>query len=253
MSCPTLAQIALWFDGELDPHAAAGIESHLRECGECQAALSALEHTRSALRAELGGARAPASLRTRVGERLDAEDRALGQSRRPVRAFWVGTFSGIAASAAALVIAYLLLFPSGGIADEIAARHVASLLPGQLISVESSSRHTVRPWFAGHADVSPVVEDFSASGFSLLGGRADRIDGQRAAVIVYRHGAHIINVFSWRREGPGRHTRTLARGYHLWCWPAADLQYCAASDAGWDELGALVGLLQGESERDRPR
>jgi hypothetical protein len=27
-------------------------------------------------------------------------------------------------------------------------------------------------------------------------------------------------------------------------WRAGDLQYCAVSDAGWDELTTLAGLLQ---------
>jgi len=130
---------------------------------------------------------------------------------------------------------------------------VRSLMPQHLLDVESSERHTVKPWFAGNADVSPVVGDFPQAGYSLLGGRADYLWGQRAAVLVYRHGAHLINVFSWAagmRPLPRQRSRA---GYHIVCWHAGDLAYCAVSDAGRDELHQLAGLLQELSARDSTR
>src|SRR5439155_1224654 len=83
-------------------------------------------------------------------------------------------------------------------------------------------------------DVSPVVADFAQQGYRLIGGRADYLDHQRSAVVVYQHGAHVINVFSWsagRGSLPGNATRS---GYHLAFWKAGDLEYCAVSDPGWD-------------------
>jgi len=78
----------------------------------------------------------------------------------------------------------------------------------------------------------------------LVGGRVDYLEHQRAAVVVYQHGAHVINVFSWaaaQRSLPDRVTRN---GYHLIFWKAGNLQYCAVSDTAWDELHGLVRLLQ---------
>ena len=109
-------------------------------------------------------------------------------------------------------------------------------MPAHLIDVESTDQHTVKPWFAGHADVSPVVADFAAHGYRLVGGRADYLHHQRAAVVVYQHGAHVINVFSWwpgaARSPAGRAQRLS----HDLLERAVTLQYCAVSDAGWDEL-----------------
>jgi hypothetical protein len=34
-------------------------------------------------------------------------------------------------------------------------------------------------------------------------------------------------------------------------WEVGDLNYCAVSDTGWDELSALVHLLQQSSARDQ--
>jgi anti-sigma factor RsiW len=116
--------------------------------------------------------------------------------------------------------------------------------------VDSSDRHTLKPWFAGRADVSPVVADFNQVGYPLIGGRAESLLKQRVAVVVYLHGPHVINVFSWvaGREGlPGEVSRA---GYHMAFWRAGDLQYCAISDTGWDELEGLVRLLRDLSARD---
>jgi anti-sigma factor RsiW len=128
--------------------------------------------------------------------------------------------------------------------DELVSAHVRSLMPAHLIDVVSTDKHTVKPWFAGHTDVSPVVADFEAQGYKLIGGRADYLDHQRSAVVVYQHGAHVINVFSWagnQRSLPDNATRS---GYHLAFWREGDLDYCAVSDTGWDELLGLVRLLR---------
>ena len=67
---------------------------------------------------------------------------------------------------------------------------------------------------------------------------------QRAAVVVYRHGAHVINVFSWAAGAQSLPDRVTRDGYHMVFWKVADLQYCAVSDTGWDELLGLVQLLE---------
>jgi anti-sigma factor RsiW len=107
----------------------------------------------------------------------------------------------------------------------------------------------VKPWFAGHADVSPVVADFAQQGYRLVGGRADYLDHQRSAVVIYQHGAHFINVFSWagKKTLPANTSRN---GYHMIFWRAGDVEYCAVSDTGWNELRGLVLLLQELSARD---
>ena len=135
--------------------------------------------------------------------------------------------------------------------DELVGAHVRSLTPDHLIDVVSTDRHTVKPWFAGHADVSPAVADFEPQGYRLTGGRADYVDRQRAAVVVYRHGPHVINVFSWAadRSVPENTTRN---GYHLAFWKTGNVLNCAVSDTGWDELLGLVHLLQGLAGRDTP-
>jgi len=171
---------------------------------------------------------------------------------RRLWSFWAGVMGGIGGTVIAASVAFLLLVPrpSNPLLGELVNAHVRSLMPAHLIDVVSTDKHTVKPWFAGHADVSPAVADFEQQGYRLIGGRADYLDHQRSAVVVYQHGAHVINVFSWagdERSVPNDATRG---GYHLAFWKAGDLQYCAVSDTGWEELLGLVRLLKGLSAGD---
>ena len=256
MQCAEQLRVQAYFDAELDALAAADVERHLEHCPQCRALLDELLALRERLRA-LPRQAAPAALRERIAGALAAAAPPAVVRRRPrawrLPAFWLGALGGLGAAAAA-ALAVLLLAPllQAPLLDEVVTAHVRSLLPEHLTDVISTDRHTVKPWFAAHADVSPVVADFGTQGYQLLGGRADYFDRQRVATLVYRHGAHLINVFSWaagRQSLPRSATRS---GYHLACWRDGNLQYCAVSDAGWDELEHLVGLLQQQAARDAP-
>jgi len=164
----------------------------------------------------------------------------------------VGAFSGIGGTAiAASVIFFVMAAPfTDPLLDDLVSAHVRSLMPEHLIDVVSTDKHTVKPWFAGRADVSPVVADFDQQGYRLVGGRADYFEHQRAAVVVYQHGAHVINVFSWAGNKTAVPRETTRNGYHIVFWRAGNLEYCAVSDTGWDELHGLVRLLQDLSARE---
>jgi anti-sigma factor RsiW len=248
--CAEALRVQAYFDSQLDATVAREQEKHLAHCAECRELLNDLKELRSVLRRSVSIERAPANLRGRILEMLDQEDarraRAPERSVWRLPAFWGGAFSGLAGAAAAAAFAYFLVLPASGAAlvAELTKAHLRSLQPGHLISVVSTDRHTVKPWLAGRADVSPAVADFAAEGFQLLGGRVEPLEGQRAAATVYQHGAHTINVFSWATDQRAIVERTTRNGYHLTFWKVGNLQYCAVSDTGWDELESLVTLLR---------
>jgi anti-sigma factor RsiW len=254
VQCAESLRVQAYFDGEVDAVSAAEIERHVEHCGACRELLQDLEKVRRALRRGISYAAAPPALRTQVLEALDQETDAAPRKPRPARqsrvfggrAFRIGAFSGIGGTAIAAAMAFFIVLPSlvSPLSNEIVSAHVRSLMPAHLIDVVSTDRHTVKPWFAGHADVSPAVADFEAQGYRLIGGRADYIDHQRSAVVVYQHGAHVINVFTWAASGARLPDNTTRSGYHLAFWQQGDIEYCAVSDTGWDELLGLVRLLR---------
>ena len=260
VQCAESLRVQARFDGELDALAAAEIERHLERCAECRALVQDLERARALLHAGSPG-QAPPALRARVSRLLDEEAgteraraRTLERGRRAWRwpTFWSGAAAGVAAAACAAAVALWLVSASvpEGLLDDLLAAHVRSLMPEHLTDVVSTDRHTVKPWFAGHADVSPVVADFADQGYRLVGGRADYFEGHRAAAVVYEHGPHIINVFSWAGTGRGLPERTTRNGYQMVFWRIGNVEYCAVSDTGWDELEGLVSRLRDLGARD---
>jgi anti-sigma factor (TIGR02949 family) len=283
MPCADSLRVQAYFDGELDALSAADIERHCEACAECRALLDDLKQVRTALREDLTYASAPPALRARIMRSLDLEGAVMSprltgeldgepleggrfeggrfEAGRPKggplaswrsRPFWAGAFSGIGGTAIAAGLALFLLAPplTNPLLEDLVSSHVRSLMPDHLIDVVSTDKHTVKPWFAGHTDVSPVVADFDSQGYRLIGGRADYFDHQRAAVVVYRHGSHVINVFSWAADRGGLPRDTTRNGYHLAFWKMGNLAYCAVSDTGWDELQGLVRLLRELGARD---
>jgi anti-sigma factor RsiW len=260
MQCAESLRVQAYFDGEVDALAATDIERHIDSCTACRILLQQLKGLRAQLRRDLTDLRASPALRARISAALDAEG-AITTARRAVwaralsrtQSFWAGAVSGIGASAVAAALAFFLLAPllANPLVDDLVGAHLRSLMPTHLIDVASTDKHTVKPWFAGHADVSPDVADFEQQGYRLIGGRADYLDHQRAAVVVYQHGSHVINVFSWASHHRALPTSASRNGYHLVFWRAADLEYCAVSDTGWDELQGLVRLLQDLSASER--
>lgn len=247
MSCrEQLEHLHAYFDGELDAVRAGEFERHVKSCSECEAALGAERALRNTLATAQLYERAPASLRRSVQSQLGAPERA--------------TVATTGAHWKWLAIAAMLLFAiSSGIltmsllrarkaAPEFAVAavdaHLRSLQQGHLADVESTDQHTVKPWFDGRVDFAPKVNDFSAQGYPLLGGRLDVLNGKAVAALVYGRRKHIINIFVMPAGSGGVQSGAGERqGYHWLAWRSGGFDYLAVTDASAGDLDELRSLL----------
>jgi len=250
VSCTESRRTQAYLDGE--PTDADAIEQHLGSCSECSEMRDQIVSLRADIHELAPYYRADSSLRNRLSGALDREAPQSPRGGWFSRPFWTGTASGALATACAAMLAFLLFLPpqADRLTNDILTAHLRSLMPGHLVDVASGNHHTVKPWFAGRTDVSPPVAEFTREGYALIGGRTDLVDGRRAAVTIYRHGAHIINVFAWPaddRSLPGIVSRN---GYHFVFWKSGNVAFCAVSDTALDELLGLTRLLKAMATPD---
>jgi anti-sigma factor RsiW len=225
--------IDAYVDGELDPMRSVDVETHLPACPGCMAAVERREALQAAF-AQAPYFKAPDALRRRV-----MPPAPVPLIRRLPR--WLP----VAASVAALGLVVWRIGPASPRVDgEVVAAHVRSLQANHLMDVISTDRHTVKPWFAGKLDFAPVVEDFSAQGFALEGGRLDYVDGRPVAALVYKRRQHTINVFTWpdtARDSAPRFESL--QGYNVAHWAHSGMDWWAVSDLGGEELKLLCDRL----------
>ena len=248
MNCVEVQDLVhFYFDQELDPVRVVDIDQHLPSCAACRERYDRERTLRSALRREASYHRAPLELRERLRFALRAETKGAAQPR--VR--WPGRWNaGLAVAAAVVLSVSLTLYialpiSQNHLADDIVSSHVRSLMANHLSDIASSDQHTVKPWFNGKLDYSPPVNDLTAQGFPLVGGRLDYLNDHPVAALIYRHRQHTINLFVWPSAGaPDQKPRALSRqGYNLLRWTQGGMEFWAVSDLNAAELTKFAGEI----------
>lgn len=218
-------------DNELDTGDAIRLEQHLGGCAECRG----IEQQEMALRSSLQdpGLReqpSPEFVR-RIHKSLRA---AAARDAHSARGPLSWSAAAIAVAAGVVLAVLLLRYPgTAPLTDEVLDSHLRSLQTGHLVDVPSTDQHTVKPWFQGKLDFSPPVPDLSAQGTPLIGGRLDYFGGQPAAALVYRRGQHDISVFvapNRGESGSAAFSGIDAKGYHIFHWSDAAVNYWVVSD-----------------------
>ncbi len=250
-------------DGELANDERRALIAHAASCPDCARYRDEL----TSLRGQLAPVRegAPKMLLDRVRAGLAVE--AAAQDAAPVpahvgEAWWAGIAGRLSQGfqpylrQAAVVLAACIVCIAGtwwwvhgadthnALARDVLAAHMRALLQDNAVQIASLDTHTVKPWFAGRLEFSPVVKDLSAEGFALAGGRLDYVGGRRVAALVYQRRLHRVSVFIWPAGGdPAPPSATRLDGYNLVSWQRTGMTFWAVSDLNEGELRELQALL----------
>jgi anti-sigma factor RsiW len=249
VSCPDMHDLLHGYvDGELDLVHTLQVEQHLQGCPACARACGDIRTLRAALKG-LPRFSPSKDLRTRLQASLRQADRD-GRPRFTRRRLVAGLAASLAFVALGLGLVWLRAGPSAHdfLVHDLVSSHVRSQMVSHLFDVESSDRHTVKPWFHGKLDFSPTVADLSEDGFRLAGGRLDYVNGRPVAALVYTRWKHVINLFVWPygSEADSTAQRETRQGYNLIHWRREGMDWWAVSDLNPGELAEFARLLRGQ-------
>lgn len=246
--CGKLLLLQAELDGELDAAQAAGLAEHRASCPICRRNEALLAATQRALQGATYH-RAGPELARALADRIGAQQPTAPQGlpgrqvppRRRVAPGWQGLAGfGVGAALAAAIILTLVPARGSGLVSALVDDHVRALQPGHLLDVVSTNQHTVKPWFDGRIDFAPPVKDLASTGFPLVGGRLDYVQGRTVAVMVYSRGKHLVELFVWpASRGSEEPARTTRNGYNVLHWTANGMSISAVSDldaAGMEEF-----------------
>jgi anti-sigma factor RsiW len=251
------AQVSAYLDGELGLEASLAIERHVAECAECAALLRRRRALSSVIASSVHAAPCPAKVRHSV-ERMIRTSIPTPRGRILQGGWrWASAAALLAVAGGALVLVRARVDYTHRevlVAQQVVSNHIRSLLADHAIDVASSDRHVVKPWFAGKLDFAPTVPDLSQSGFELLGGRWEYLEGHDAAALVYKRRRHVINLFIW----PGAELASAAedsgteRGYQFVHWVQNGTSYWAVSDLNLEELKQFAAAVRSAGATSSP-
>jgi anti-sigma factor RsiW len=254
MTCEETRELLDAFhDGELQPATLAAVETHLRTCPSCSAALAAHEAVRAKVRS-LGRTPAPEALAAKIRKSLteaDSEARSKVLNVRSWGAMAASHFLAIALGGATVFGIMQGQYARGFAIQETIDAHVRSLIDERtLMQVASNDSHNVRPWFMGKLDFSPAVVELNKEEFPLLGARVDYLANRYVAALVYGRRKHRINLFVAPADGivGAGITSTARNGYNILEWQTGGLSYRAVSDIDAAELVQFAELVRARNK-----
>jgi len=248
MDCEQIqTNIESYLDGELTLSDRREFECHVSECKDCSHKLESLRSIQKMIR-NTGYSDTPSTLKQNIQNQLRNYTGEEANNAAWLR--WLGFGGGAFATGSFvtwMVMSFLFVAPLPiTLTDEIISSHVHSLMVDHMTDVKSSDQHTVKPWFNGRVDYAPPVKNIEKSGFELLGGRLDYIQGKATAAIVHKRRAHIINTFISKNNDRDINTEPeliQRQGYNIFFWKNNALDYWVISDLNKKELSEFTFLI----------
>jgi len=272
----SLADLSAIADGELSPEQLTAAGEHLAGCPSCTA--SALSQTLLKSAISRAGIRypLPAQMSKQILART-SQEAARQESERastgPALAPWSGQL-GWAVAATLLLVAgttlvlersaqhiqiasTILSAEAGALVTEVSDQHIATLASGSAPQVESTDRHTVKPWFQGKLPFSFNLPEGLPADTKLDGADLTYVRKQPVAQLLYSIGKHRVSVFVTPRRGavPAGGMVAENAGFHVRTLDTDDLELIAVSDVDPARLSGLlnaIGQTQTRSLQDSP-
>jgi len=245
MNCQQIQRlIHAHHDRELDAANTLQVDEHLADCPRCFTATRQLSALRDVLQNPELRYATPSGLRRTISAAVERSEKSERETifSQP----WFQRL-GWAVAAVLLIGCFAVLHLSTArnedhLLADLTASHVRSLMANHLTDVASTDQHTVKPWFDGKLDFAPTVKDLRESGFPLLGGRMDVIDGHPAAALVYGRQKHFLNLFVWpaSQASPAEIRSTQRNGYNVIRWSDGKMTFGVVSDLNEAELREFV-------------
>jgi anti-sigma factor RsiW len=171
--------------------------------------------------------KAPPQLKAKVLAAVRREE-----PKQKVSLLWQPWVYATAVVLMSVFLALRILFPDveKELSRQAVLRHSHSLSTEHLVDVASPNPAVVKPWLTARLDFAPPVVGSPASGYSLLGGRVDRIQNRSVATLVYKHDKDVVTLFCWspKKEQLSKSDRSI-EGYRVSTWSNAQCNYILVS------------------------
>lgn len=187
-------------------------------------------------------------------ENLESQRSAVNQSSRALA--WTGW-----------IVAASLLFSAGGLTvmkmnarrtqsagversvlmTEMSDQHIATLAANIPPQVQSSDRHTVKPWFQGKLPFTFNLPEKLPEDTKLDGANLTYLHDRPAAQLLYSVGRHRVSVFVQQQQNgePEFHDPvTQHTGFHLAGFSTNEIDVFAISDVDPAKLSALIESIE---------
>lgn len=219
--------IDTYLDGELDFARQVELEQHLAHCPSCRALLEERKAFRAFFVETVSAYKAPPELEAKI---LAAVRRAPTKEKFSLwRQPWIYATAVVAIS---VCLALRILFPDAEkeLSKEAVLHHSRSLSTSHLVDVASPNPVVVKPWLTARLDFAPPLVGSPAAGYSLVGGRVDKIENRSVATLVYKHENDVVSLFCWPpdKEHLSASERSID-GYRVSTWSNSQCNYVLVS------------------------